>query len=135
MNKEITMKKYLSLILFFGLINSPLAGATSNRMAVSISGTWSFSVDLESGQHSAPTFIFKQQGAKLTGNYKGQLGEHQVTGSVRGNKVVFGIEVTDPNSGQKIKISYTGTIESPTKMTGAIKATSGQQGKWTAAKK
>jgi len=129
------MKKYLSIILFFGLLNTPLAGATSNRMAVDISGTWTFSVDLESGQHSAPTFTFKQQGAKLSGNYKGQLGERQVAGSVKGNKVVFGLEVPDPNGGQNIKISYSGAIESPTKMTGAIKATSGQQGKWTATKK
>ncbi len=129
------MKRRLSFVLFLGLINSPLAGATSIGMAVNISGTWSFSVDLESGQHSAPTFIFKQQGAKLTGTYKGQLGEHKVTGAVKGNKVVFGIEVPDPNSNQTIKITYSGTIESPTKMTGTIKATSGQQGKWTATKK
>jgi hypothetical protein len=129
------MKRYLSFVLFLGLINSPLAGATSIGMAVDISGTWSFSVDLESGQHSTPTFIFKQQGGKLTGTYKGQLGEHKVTGSVKGNKVVFGLEVPDPNGGQNIKISYSGTIESSTKMTGAIKATSGQQGKWTATKK
>ena len=135
MNNEISMKRYLSFVLFFGLLNSPLAGATPKRMAVDISGTWSFSVDLESGQHSTPTFIFKQQGAKLSGNYKGQLGERQVTGSVRGNKVAFGIEVPDRNGGQNIKISYSGAIESPTKMTGAIKTTSGQQGKWTATKK
>jgi len=104
-------------------------------MAVNISGTWSFSVDLESGQHSTPTFIFNQQGGKLTGTYKGQLGEHKVTGTTKGNKVVFGIEVPDPNGNQNIKVNYSGTIESPTKMTGTIKATSGQQGKWTATKK
>jgi len=132
------MKRYLSFVLFLGLINSSLAGATSigmAGMAVDISGAWSLSVDLESGQHSTPTFIFKQQGAKLTGTYNGQLGKHKVTGTVKGNKVVFGLEVTDPNSSQTIKVTYSGTIESPTKMTGAIKATSGQQGKWTATKK
>jgi hypothetical protein len=129
------MKRYLLFVLFFGLISSPLVGATSIGMAANISGTWSFSVDLESGQHSTPTFIFKQQGGKLTGTYKGQLGENKVTGSVKGNKVEFGLEVTDPNSNQTIKISYSGVIESPTKMTGAIKATSGQRGKWTATKK
>jgi len=129
------MKRCLSFVLFLGLINSPLAGATSVGMAVDITGTWSFTVDLESGQHSTPTFTFKQQGAKLTGTYNGQLGERKVTGAVKGNKVAFGIEVPDPNGGQTVKITYSGTIESSTKMTGAIKATSGQQGKWTATKK
>src|SRR5262245_2689740 len=129
------MKRYLLFGLFFGLISSPLMVATSSGTAANISGTWSFSVDLESGQRSTPTFIFKQQGVNLTGNYNGQLGERKVTGSVKGNKVAFGLEVPDPNSNQTIKISYSGTIESPTKMTGTIKATSGQQGKWTATKK
>jgi hypothetical protein len=129
------MKRCLTFVLFLGLINSSLAGATSIRMAVDITGTWSFAVDLESGQRSAPTFIFKQQGAKLSGTYNGQLGERKVTGAVKGNKVAFAIEVTDPNSNQTIKITYSGTIESSTKMTGAIKATSGQQGRWTATKK
>jgi hypothetical protein len=133
--EEIIMMRSLLFVLFFGLISSPLVGATSSGTAANISGTWSFSVDLESGQHSTPTFIFKHQGGNLTGTYKGQLGEHNVTGSVKGNKVAFGLAVTDPNSNQAIKITYSGTIESPTKMAGAIKASSGQQGKWTAAKK
>src|SRR5262245_41347953 len=129
------MKRHLWFVLFLGLINIPLAGSTSIGMAADITGTWSFAVDLESGQHSTPTFTFKQQGVKLTGTYNGQLGERKVTGTVKGNKVAFGIEVPDPNGNQTIKITYSGTIEGPTKMTGAIKATSGQQGKWTATKK
>src|SRR5262247_1956064 len=115
------MKRCLPFVLFLGLIDGSLAGAASIGMAADISGTWSFSVDLESGQRSTPTFIFKQQGAKLTGTYNGQLGERKVTGTVKGNKVAFGIEVTDPNSNQTIKITYSGTIENSTKMTGAIK--------------
>jgi len=35
------MKRYLSFVLFFGLLNSPMAGATPNKMAVNLSGTWS----------------------------------------------------------------------------------------------
>ena len=43
------------------------------------------------------------------------LGERQITGTVKGNKVVFGYE--GKREGQTLKITYTGTIESPTKMT------------------
>ena len=41
------------------------------------------------------TFVFKQEGEKLSGTYSVHFaGEHQVTGTVKGDKVVFGFEVT-----------------------------------------
>src|SRR5215813_83266 len=96
--RENIMNRHLLFVLLLGLISVAPIGATSIGMAANISGTWSFSVDLQSGQHSTPTFNFKQQGGKLTGTYKGQLGEHKVTGSMKGNKAEFWLEVTDPNS-------------------------------------
>ena len=127
------MRKHWLLALFIGLIAAlPIyTGHTSG--AADISGTWSFSVDLESGGHGDPTFVFKQEGDKLTGTYNGPLGEYKVTGEVKGDKAVFGFDFTV--DGQNGKATYTGNIESSTKMTGTVEFTGGERGKWTATKK
>ena len=127
------MKKNLLSIIMLVLM-APLLGIASLRGdSVNISGTWSFSVDLESGQHGGPTFTFKQDGEKLTGTYTGPLGEQKVTGNVKGNKAWFGFEFT--RRGQPIKVLYQGTIEASGKMNGTIEFSVGEKGKWTATKK
>ena len=125
--------KYMYLSLIIGLIASfpNFTGLASN--AADISGEWKFSVDLEDGGHGDPTFVFKQEGDKLTGTYNGPLGEYKVTGTVTGSKAVFGFEVT--GDGQTVKATYTGNIESSTKMTGTVEFSPGPRGKWTATKK
>jgi hypothetical protein len=123
--------KYQLLIIF--LLGLSLAPIGSRAGATDISGTWDCSVNLEGGpQNIKNTFVFKQQGEKLTGSQSGGLGERQITGTVKGNKVVFGYE--GKREGQTLKITYTGTIESPTKMTGTLEFPKGP-GKWTANKK
>jgi hypothetical protein len=101
--------------------------------APDLSGSWIFSVDLESGGHGDPTFVFKQEGEKLTGTYNGPLGEQKVTGTVKGAEAVFGFEGT--YNDRPIKATYTGTIESAARMTGTVEFNGGQRGKWTATKK
>jgi hypothetical protein len=127
------MRKHWLLALFIGLIAAlPIcSGHTSG--ASDISGTWNFSVDLDSGGHGDPTFVFKQEGDKLTGTYNGPLGEYKVTGSVTGAKAVFGFDFN--RDGETGKATYNGTIESSTKMTGTVEFTGGERGKWTAVKK
>jgi hypothetical protein len=118
------------LVLFAGSLAAaaPLATGADN-----LSGTWIFSVDLDSGGHGDPTFVFKQEADKLTGTYTGPLGEQTVTGTVTGNKAVFGFEFSRDD--QKLKATYTGTIEAPGKMTGTVEFTGGEKGKWTATRK
>ena len=127
------MRKHLLLTILLGLM---IAFPYSTGLMVSatdISGTWNFSVDIEDGGHGDPTFVFKQEGEKLTGTYSGPLGEQTVTGTVKGDQAVFGFEFK--NEDQTVKATYTGKIESPTKMTGAVEFSGGPKGKWTATKK
>jgi len=124
---------HLLLILLMGLINT-LPGLTNLAAgAVDISGEWVFSVDLEDGGHGDPTFVFKQQGEKLTGNYSGPLGDQTVTGTVKGDTAVFGFEFS--REGQTIKATYTAAITSPVRMNGTVEIGTGNRGKWTAIKK
>jgi len=127
------MRKHLLLAFFFVFTAALPASTGFTSGAADISGTWNFSVDLDGGGHGEPTFVFKQEGDKLTGTYDGPLGQHKVTGTVTDAKAVFGFDFT--YDGQKEKVTYTGNIESPAKMTGTVEFSNGQRGKWTAAKK
>jgi hypothetical protein len=94
------MKRHLIAIVVMGLIAS--FGAASPRAAAEdISGTWVFSVDLEDGGHGDPTFVFKQEGEKITGTYSGPFGEQKVTGTVKGDKAVFGFEASRDGEASK----------------------------------
>lgn len=123
------MKYQLPIIFLLGLSLVPVAAGSN---AANISGTWTFTIDITNGpQKFLQTFIFKQEGQKLTGT--GGSGEQKVTGTVKGNKVVFIVEGKN-RSGDPYKNTYSGTIESPSKMTGACEFPKGP-GKWTATKK
>ena len=130
------MRKQLSLAFFISLIAALTVFTGHTSGAADISGTWIFSVDLDNGGHGDPTFVFKQEGEKLTGTYNGPLGEYKVTGTVTGAKAVFGFDFKqDDMTG---KATYTATIESPTKMKGTVEFVDnggGERGKWTATKK
>jgi len=129
------MRKHLLIALFISLIAALPTTIGLSSGAADISGTWNFSVDLDSGGHGDPVFVFKQEAEKLTGTYNGPLGEYKITGTVTGAKAVFGFEF--PQDGENGKATYTGTIESPTKMTGAVEFIADKgtvRGKWVASR-
>jgi len=122
------MKYQLLIVCLLGLLPVPVGSWAS---ATDISGTWAFSVNLEGGpQNIKNTFVFKQEGEKLIGDSSGGFPEGKVTGTVKGNKVEFSVE----GKNKLVRINYTCTIESPTKMSGALEFPKGP-GKWTATKK
>ncbi|HWC76548.1 MAG TPA: hypothetical protein VG778_03760, partial [Blastocatellia bacterium] len=62
------------------------------------------------GQGSGnPVFTFKQDGEKLTGNYKGTFGEAPLTGTVKGSDISFSFKVDV--QGQAFEVTYTGKID------------------------
>ena len=127
------MKYQLLIVLLLGLALIPDGAAASGA---NISGTWVFTVGAGESKPFNITFAFKQEGEKLSGTYydlKG--GEHPVTGTVKGDQAVFNYELSA--SKQSMTVRYTGTIESPTKMTGSVEWIGGgvPPGKWTATKK
>ena len=124
---------YLSRLAFIAALAVSLGGTSALQKKSNLSGTWVFSVDLETGGHGDPTFVFRQEGDKLTGTYDGPMGQHEVTGTVTGNKAVFGFQATD--EGETVKATYTAMIDGDTKMSGTVEFSSGVKGKWTAQKK
>jgi len=77
---------------------------------IDLTGAWSVTVETEAGSGN-PSFTFKQEGEKLTGRYKGQLGEFDVTGTVKGDKIEFSIKVTGQIEGV---VNYAGTTDGKT---------------------
>jgi hypothetical protein len=101
-------------------------------LAADVTGTWDFTIETPAGTGN-PTFVFQQDGEKLTGTYTGMLGKADVTGTVRGDKIQFQFEAS--YEGQKFSIRYSGTIESPTRMKGTAQFADMGEGAWTAVKK
>jgi hypothetical protein len=113
----------MGLALLLGMATAVHADEKTN-----VTGTWAFEVDL-GGNAGTPTFTFKQDGDKLTGKYNGQLGEADVTGTVKGKEIKFSFEV---EAGRKVV--YTGTVEKDT-MKGKADYGEVGSGTWTAKRK
>ena len=84
---------------------------------INLSGEWAFEVQTDQGSGS-PTIVFKQDGDKLTGRYKGQLGEADLTGTVSGKTLKFSF--TGDAQGTAFTVTYEGEIESNDAVKGKV---------------
>ena len=96
---------------------------------VDLTGKWLFSVQTDAGS-GTPTVTLKQDGEKLTGHYSGQLGDTDVAGSVKGNDFTF--QFSSDLGGQKIDVTYKGTIESKDALKGTVSIAGLSEGTFTA---
>ncbi|MBI3649749.1 MAG: hypothetical protein HY231_01735 [Acidobacteria bacterium] len=109
--------------------STPASGSAA-AAAVNVTGTWSATVETSQGS-GTPTFTFKQEGETLSGNYKGQLGEAPLNGSVKGNDITFNIKLSV--QGQDFDITYSGKVEGTTMKGKAMLGPLGEAN-WTAKK-
>jgi len=95
-----------------------VAAAAQTSDKIDVTGKWVFTVETGAGS-GTPTFTFKQDGEKLTGHYSGQLGEADLTGSVKGKEITYSF-VGDAG-GTAVECVYTGTVESKDAIKGKVK--------------
>jgi hypothetical protein len=76
-----------------------------------LTGKWVLDVQTDAGT-GTPTITLKQDGEKLSGHYSGQLGEAELTGSIKGN--AFKFSFSGDLQGQSFTVTYTGTAEKDT---------------------
>lgn len=88
-----------------------LVGTVAIAADVDVTGEWTMSVETPAGSGS-PHFSLKQEGANVTGSYKGQLGEAAVTGTVSGAEVT--LKYTVEGQGQAMTVVYSGTVDGDT---------------------
>jgi hypothetical protein len=109
---------------------APAAAAPAAAGAINVTGQWEMTV--ETGQGSGnPSFTFKQEGEKLTGRYKGLLGESDLTGTVKGNQIEFSFKVSGQLEGT---VTYSGTTDGKT-MKGKVSLAGMGEGTFTGSKK
>jgi hypothetical protein len=104
------------------------AAAASPADKIDVTGPWAFQVETPNGT-GTPTFTFKQEGEKLTGQYKGIFGEAPLTGTLKGNNIEFSIKIQA--QGEEVTITYTGTVEKDGTMKGTAKLGDVGSGTWT----
>jgi len=109
-----------------------LLGAAGTLPAADISGTWIFDVQLDAGSGS-PTFEFKQDGEKLTGTYRGQLGEAPLEGTLKGDRIRFTFKVSA--GGDSVEVVYEGAVEGQDAMKGKASYGNFASGTWTGKRK
>ena len=148
------MRKHSWLILLVGLSVISLGSAGPRTRATDISGTWKFTFDLTSymtkgavtkGAKQGSKIIITKRASKTVAFVLEQQGENltvtccepeeKMTGAVRGDQVTFEREYS--REGKTYKAVYSGTLETPTKMTGTSKIIGDadqNEHKWTATK-
>ncbi len=123
-----SISRFLTVcVLGIGLLASARLGAQGTN----VTGEWLFNVTTDQGG-GTPTITFKQDGEKLTGKYVGQLGNADLTGTLKGSVIHF--TFTLDVQGQQAPVTYDGTVEKNT-MKGKLDIGGMVNGTFTAAKK
>jgi hypothetical protein len=117
----------LTVVVAFGLLSTARLAAQGTN----VTGEWAFTVETDQGG-GTPVITFKQDGEKLTGKYAGQLGNADLTGTVKGNAIHF--TFTIDVQGQQAPVTYDGTVEKNT-MKGKLDIGGMVNGTFTATKK
>lgn len=98
--------KILSSVVGAMLLSAIVVSAQTN-----LTGKWVLDVQTDAGS-GTPTVTLKQDGDKLSGHYSGQLGEAELTGSVKGSD--FSFSFSGDLQGQAFKVTYNGTATKDT---------------------
>jgi len=125
------MKSVFRVATVIGAIILLLSPARLGAQATNVTGEWAFNVQTDQGG-GTPTITFKQDGEKLTGKYVGQLGNADLTGTVKGSAIHF--TFTIDVQGQQAPVTYDGTVEKNT-MKGKLDIGGMVNGTFTATKK
>jgi hypothetical protein len=108
-----------------------LSATQTNAQAdkVNVTGKWLFNVETGAGS-GTPSMTFTQDGEKLTGKYQGQFGEADLTGTVKGQDIVFSFNVDA--QGTAVNFKYSGTIENTDALKGKVEIVGLGEGTFTA---
>ena len=113
------------LVRLLGLvfvISIPLLQAQTD-----VTGTWDLTVETQQGTAN-PSVTLRQSGEKLSGTYRGRLGDSKVEGTLRGNDIQFSVTLRFQD--QPLVITYTGTADRDS-MRGTVQFGDRGSGTWS----
>src|SRR6476469_4477067 len=112
------IRRTITRVLLAAIVVSTAGVAATQAQKTDITGTWTFDVKTDAGG-GTPTVTFKQDGEKISGHYSStNLGEADLTGTVKGKDIAFAFD--GQVQGQTVPVTYNGTIDSPTTMSGRM---------------
>ena len=120
--RAMSSPRMLVRVASFVLLLVVAVAAMAADAPANVAGTWSVNVSGAAGKTSQ-TIVLQQDGAKLTGTFKGPRQSGTIDGTVDGKNVKFHVTA-------RIPLDYTGTADGDS-MKGTMSGR-GQQGDWTA---
>ena len=113
-----------SMLIALSLSLAILPGSVAQT---DVSGTWKLTVESQEGTAN-PTVSFIQNGEKLSGTYRGRMGQARLEGTLRGNAIQF--TVTLRFRDQSFVNTYSGAVSGET-MSGKVQFADSATGKWS----
>ena len=123
------MRRIGAAVVIAAMVMASMPSANAQAEKVNVTGKWAFTVETAAGS-GTPTITFTQDGEKLTGKYSGQLGEADLTGTVKGQDIAFTFNVDA--QGTMLNFKYAGTIEGKDAMKGKVEIVGLGEGTFTA---
>jgi len=123
------ISRYFTVLAAVAVLSGAAIAGAGQAAKVDVTGKWAFAVETAAGS-GTPVMTFKQEGEKLTGHYSGQLGEADLTGSVKGQNIEFKFSVD--LQGQTLNATYTGTVDGKDSMKGKVDLAGLGEGTFTA---
>jgi|WetSurMetagenome_2_1015567.scaffolds.fasta_scaffold352277_2 hypothetical protein len=118
-----------ALIAVFAL--AFVIGTVAIAAETDVAGTWDMTVESPQGT-AHPMLVLRQNGSRITGTYRGRLGEAPLQGSLTDDRIQF--SVTLKFQDQSTTVTYTGTVDRDA-MNGTAQFGENGSGKWSARRK
>jgi hypothetical protein len=115
---------WTKLGLCIGLLTLLGTASKAADAPANVAGTWTFSVVGDAGK-ATQTIVIQQDGAKITGTFKGPRQSGTIAGTVDGNKISFHVKA-------RRDLDYSGSIDGDT-MKGTL-SSGNKSGEFTAAR-
>ncbi|MBM3790488.1 MAG: hypothetical protein FJW35_09085 [Acidobacteria bacterium] len=122
------MDKRVLVRLCLLLVIPCAAGAVRPDPPADVSGAWDMTVQA-GGETAEVALVLRQEGERLTGTYRGRMGETGLSGTVRDDRIGFSVTLRFRDIA--FTVSYAGTVEGD-RMTGTADFGDGRSGRWTA---
>ena len=101
----------------------------ASTAATDITGTWELIIYYQPDDADfTATYVLKQSGEKISGEYHGMHGPAEVTGTVKAKSVAMTVTVHGSTA------QFSGTLTSATTMKGTVTGTSDKPRQWSARK-
>jgi hypothetical protein len=130
--RDTIMKKLVALLCGVAVVLALPARSSAQAQAIDVTGEWAMTVNTDNGQIPV-TLVLKQEGEKVTGSIRSDMGESAIEGTMKEKTLSFAFNFSAPD-GNSMVITMSGAVEGAT-IKGTFDAGGMMSGSWEATKK